>query len=177
MSDPNAVTGTHTPGEPEQHLATAGWVPPPGALAHGPRAEPEPTQALPAGSTPGPHAPDRATNPDPTEQMIDTGAVLPRLPPIPGYDVERYIGRGGMGIVYKATHIATSRVVALKLINPNAAHDAVTRERFAREVHALARVKHPNIVAVYDAGDWHGFPYCTMEYVPGGTLHHHFDRI
>ncbi|WP_162669413.1 serine/threonine protein kinase [Gemmata massiliana] len=98
------------------------------------------------------------------------------LPPIPGYVIEKLVGRGGMGVVYRATHTATGRPVALKLTNPGS-HDDVTRDRFVREVHTLASIKHPNIVPVYDAGDWHGFPYCTMEFVPGGTLSEHLNRI
>jgi hypothetical protein len=102
---------------------------------------------------------------------------LPKLPPIPGYRVQRFVGRGGMGVVYEAIHLATGRAVALKLVNPSGAHDPVARERFDREVRTLAALKHPNIIPVYDAGDWHGFPYCAMEFVPGGTLSQHLDRI
>ncbi|AMV26495.1 Serine/threonine-protein kinase PknB [Gemmata sp. SH-PL17] len=129
---------------------------------------------LPAVSTPGPNDPERITHPESTENMVAPRAAS--LPPIPGYVIEKLIGRGGMGVVYRATHTATGRLVALKLTNPGN-NDDVTRDRFVREVHTLASIKHPNIVPVYDAGDWHGFPYCTMEFVPGGTLSEHLNRI
>lgn len=101
----------------------------------------------------------------------------PRLPPIPGYEVEELVGSGGMGIVYRARHLATNRLVALKLIGPRGAGDEIARERFVREVHALAKIKHANVVPVFDAGEWHGFPYCTMEFVAGGTLSNHLERF
>ena len=123
-------------------------------------------------STPGPDAADLCTRVEPY------APVAPEvLPPIPGYAVEAYLGRGGMGVVYRARHAATGRLVALKLITPVGAHDAVARDRFAREVHALAGLKHPNVVAVYDAGEWVGFPYYAMEYVPGPPVAANLDRF
>ncbi|HEY1188064.1 MAG TPA: serine/threonine-protein kinase, partial [Gemmata sp.] len=109
--------------------------------------------------------------------MNEAPTAPSRLPVIPGYELEEFVGKGGMGIVYRARHGATGRVVALKLISPRGASDEVARARFVREIRALAAIKHPNIVPLYDAGDWHGFPYCTMEFVAGGTLSDHLNRI
>jgi hypothetical protein len=173
MPDSNAPTGLHVPLDPAQYPSTGVW----GPAAPAPGPSQGPTVAAPAASTPGPDAPDRGTNTESTEPMCEPLARLPQLPPVPGYRVQRFVGRGGMGVVYQAVHLATGRTVALKVANPSGAHDRVSRERFAREVHALAALKHPNIVPVYDAGDWHGFPYCAMEYVPGGTLAGHLERV
>ncbi len=177
MSDSSAATGAHVPGAADQHANTIGWVPPPPAGR-----APEQVLTVPAVSTPGPHAPERNTDSNTTEQLMEQRraeerAGLPRLPPVPGYDVLEFVGRGGMGLVYRAVHHRTGRTVALKLINPSGSEDPVTRERFDREVRALAAIKHPNIVPVYDAGEWHGFPYCAMEFAHGGTLSAHLDRV
>ncbi|MBP3954982.1 protein kinase [Gemmata sp. G18] len=172
---PNSNTATQFDPEVERsadlYRATEGWVAPGGPVERDPR---PPALTRPAVSTPGPNEPGRITQPESTENVAKVRAS--RLPPIPGYVVERFIGRGGMGVVYRATHTATGRLVALKLINPSG-NDDITRERFVREVHALAAIKHPNIVPVYDAGEWHDFPYCTMEFVPGGTLNEHLERV
>ncbi|QJW92914.1 serine/threonine-protein kinase [Frigoriglobus tundricola] len=138
------------------------------------RPDPGPAEDSPQ-PTPGPHAPEWGTHPDPAERRRATGTGA--YPPIPGYDVQQLVGHGGMGVVYRAVHRATGRTVALKLVNPSGVHDPQTRSRFDREVRTLAALKHPNIVPVYDAGDWHGFPYCAMEFVPGGTLSEHLDRV
>jgi hypothetical protein len=110
-------------------------------------------------------------------QVAELNTRLGQLPGIPGYEVQRFIGRGGMGIVYRAVHLVTGRVVALKVVTPDGEQDHITRERFTREVRALASLRHPNIVPIYDAGDWLGFPYCSMEFIPGGTLGQHLQRI
>jgi tetratricopeptide (TPR) repeat protein/tRNA A-37 threonylcarbamoyl transferase component Bud32 len=97
------------------------------------------------------------------------GLVLPP-PPVPGYEILGELGRGGMGVVYKARQVALNRLVALKMIL--AGHHAAPeqRDRFRREGEAAARVHHPNIVQIYDIGEADGLPYCSLEYVDGGTL-------
>ena len=81
--------------------------------------------------------------PESAANKVEPPAPRPGLPPIPGYTVERFVGRGGMGVVYRAIHAATGRVVVLKLTNPGTANDDITRERFAREVHGARRAEHP----------------------------------
>ena len=90
-------------------------------------------------------------------------------PPIPGYELLGVLGRGGMGVVYKARHVRTDRVVALKMILAGgyAGRDAA---RFRTEAEAVARLSHPNIVQVYEVGEDDGRPYFALEYVAGGTL-------
>ncbi|MBX9625002.1 MAG: serine/threonine protein kinase, partial [Gemmataceae bacterium] len=102
---------------------------------------------------------------------------FPVFPAVRGYVLVDELGRGGMGVVYRALDLGTGRTVALKAVYPVGAGAAAVRARFEREVRALARIKHPNIVPVYHAGEGPGFPFFTMEYVPGGTLQKHLDRV
>ncbi len=92
------------------------------------------------------------------------------LPRIPGYDVESLLGRGGMGVVYKARHRRLNRPVALKMLLAGAYAGPPERARFQREAEAVASLHHANIVAVYDVGDHDGCPYFTMELLEGGSL-------
>jgi serine/threonine-protein kinase len=95
------------------------------------------------------------------------GTVPPR---VPGYEVQKELGRGGMGVVYRAWHLSLNRPVALKMIlaGPWARPDEL--ERFLREAQVVAGLRHPNIVQVYDVGEVDGRPYFTMEFVDGGDL-------
>jgi predicted Ser/Thr protein kinase len=88
----------------------------------------------------------------------------------PGLTIEDLIGRGGMGVVYRARQRSLDRTVALKILPPEAAKDAAFSERFAREARALARLSHPNIVAVHEAGERDGLFYLVMEFVSGPNL-------
>jgi eukaryotic-like serine/threonine-protein kinase len=92
------------------------------------------------------------------------------LPQIPGYEVECLLGRGGMGVVYRARHVRLHRVVALKMLISGAYAGPPERTRFQREAEAVASLHHTNIVSVYDVGDHGGLPYFTMELLEGGSL-------
>jgi len=92
------------------------------------------------------------------------------LPRIPGYEVEAVLGRGGMGVVYKARHLRLNRPVALKMLLAGAYAGRPEKERFALEAAAVAGLRHANIVQVHDVGDHDGRPYFTMEYLEGGSL-------
>jgi serine/threonine protein kinase len=87
-----------------------------------------------------------------------------------GHRLDAIAGRGGMGVVYKSTHIALDRVVALKLIAPEISGDEQFRERFKQESMTAAALDHPNVVPIYDAGEEHGQLYVTMRHVPGTDL-------
>ncbi|HVX14998.1 MAG TPA: serine/threonine-protein kinase [Pirellulales bacterium] len=95
------------------------------------------------------------------------GAVLPS---IPGYEVEDVLGRGGMGIVYKARQVRLNRPVALKMLLGGVYATSEERDRFAREAEAIAALRHTNIVQIYDVGDHGNWPFFAMEYVEGGSL-------
>ena len=92
------------------------------------------------------------------------------LPVIRGYEVQGVLGRGGMGIVYKAWHLRLNRPVALKMLLAGPYARPLELERFLREAEAVAGLRHPNVVQVYDVGDAGGRPYFTMELVEGGSL-------
>jgi serine/threonine-protein kinase len=94
----------------------------------------------------------------------------PALPQIPGYEVEAVLGRGGMGVVFKARHLKLKRLVALKMLLTDIYASPEELARFRREAEAVAALRHPNIVQVHDAGEAAGRPYFTMEYVEGGSL-------
>jgi WD40 repeat protein len=92
------------------------------------------------------------------------------LPAVPGYEVLGRLGRGGMGVVYKARQTALKRLVALKMILAGGHLDEQQRQRFRTEAEAVARLQHPNIVQVYEVGEYQGRPYLALEYVDGGSL-------
>jgi serine/threonine protein kinase len=86
------------------------------------------------------------------------------------FRLERRLGRGGMGVVYVARQTSLGRDVALKLIRPEQLYFPGARERFRREVEAVARLAHPGIVPVYTVGEAQGIPYFAMELVSGASL-------
>jgi serine/threonine protein kinase len=89
----------------------------------------------------------------------------------PHLEILEYLGRGGMGVVYKARQKSLNRLVALKLLAPERVQDARFAERFAREAQALAQLNHPNIVTIYDFGQaGGGFYFLLMEFVDGVNL-------
>jgi WD40 repeat protein/tRNA A-37 threonylcarbamoyl transferase component Bud32 len=99
-----------------------------------------------------------------------TGAAAAAAPAVPGYEVLGELGRGGMGVVYKARHARLHRVVALKMVLGGAGAGAAELARFHREGEAAARFQHPNIVQIHEVGEHDGRPFFALEYVPGGSL-------
>jgi WD40 repeat protein len=92
------------------------------------------------------------------------------LPTVAGYEILDVLGRGGMGVVYKARQLALHRVVALKMILAGAHADAEELRRFRREAEAAARLQHPGIVQVFEIGEHQGLPFMALEYCAGGSL-------
>jgi eukaryotic-like serine/threonine-protein kinase len=88
----------------------------------------------------------------------------------PDYEILEELGRGGMGVVYKARQTGLDRLVALKMIPAGACASAQTRARFHTEAVAAGRLQHPHIVQIHDIGEYRGQPYFSLELVEGGTL-------
>ena len=110
------------------------------------------------------------TGPIPLSYSAGSRPPEVRLPEIPGYEVQAVLGRGGMGVVYKARHLKLNRAVAIKMLlsGEYASHSELSR--FLRESEAMAALRHPNIAQVYDVAEFEGRPYFSMEYVEGGSL-------
>jgi eukaryotic-like serine/threonine-protein kinase len=106
----------------------------------------------------------------------DSPLVLPsseRWPRIPGFEIQRELGRGAMGVVYLAIRTGgLDRPVALKILPAavGAAESPAARRRWLREARAISSIRHPNVVPLYDYGEADGWFYLVLEYVPGGTL-------
>jgi hypothetical protein len=108
-----------------------------------------------------------------TRPCADTTPSVPHpagLPRVPGYELEAVLGRGGMGVVYRARHLRLNRPVALKMLLAGDCAGPSERARFQREAEAVANLRHANIVQVYDVGEQDGRPFFTMEIVEGGSL-------
>jgi WD40 repeat protein len=88
----------------------------------------------------------------------------------PGYEILGLLGRGGMGVVYRARQPGLDRLVALKMVLAGAHTDPERRMRFYNEAKAVARLQHPHIVQIFEVGEHLGVPYFSMEYVEDGTL-------
>src|SRR5262249_44619603 len=91
-------------------------------------------------------------------------------PSIPGYEVIRELGRGGMGVVYLAWQTGLGRLTALKMVLAGDYSRPQDLARFRGEAEAVARLGHPHLGKVYEIGDQEGHPYFSMEYVDGGRL-------
>ena len=102
--------------------------------------------------------------------MADTTADPHLGRVVAGYRIEERIGRGGMGLVYRAEHLNLRRRAAIKIIAPELADAPGFRERFNREARIAAALQHPNIVTVYDAGEEDGLLYLAMQYIEGSDL-------
>ena len=117
----------------------------------------------------------------PTEEVGPKGTIIitEKAPPppieeiaklFPQFEILELLGRGGMGFVYKARQPRLDRVVALKILAPDPENRGRFAERFEREAQALARLTHPNIVAVYEFGEAGGLYFLAMEFVDGVNL-------
>jgi Tol biopolymer transport system component/predicted Ser/Thr protein kinase len=98
------------------------------------------------------------------------GTPFPAPPSVPGYTLERVLGRGGMGVVYLARQERLKRQVALKMLHPAGAAEEADPARFRAEAEAAARLQHSHIVQVYEVGDHEGRPFLVMELVEGESL-------
>jgi WD40 repeat protein/tRNA A-37 threonylcarbamoyl transferase component Bud32 len=106
----------------------------------------------------------------PPNQVAVEAAVAAALGEVPGYEVLDELGRGGMGVVYKARHKKLGRLVALKMILAGGHAGEAELARFRTEAEAIARVKHVHVVQIYEIGEHEGKPYFSLEYCPEGSL-------
>lgn len=102
---------------------------------------------------------------DPSPTMITAAKAL-----VPGYMLVSELGRGGMGVVYRAVQLGLNRTVALKMVLAGAYADATQRTRFRGEAEAIAQLQHPGIVQIYEIGEFEGIPFYSLELVEGGNL-------
>jgi serine/threonine-protein kinase len=112
-------------------------------------------------------------SPDPSLSTRPYPSPTAARPTVPGYQVLDELGRGGMGVVYRAYQPALDRTVALKTLLPGQATPEELA-RFRREAEVIARLNHPHIVTVYEVGAQNGLPYFGMKFYPGGSL---LDRV
>jgi predicted Ser/Thr protein kinase len=143
---------------------------------------PQPATLSAAAVTPGPSPVPPQPDPDdpfatrqPTVQGPPRDAATAGLVAVPGYEVLGLLGKGGMGVVYKARQAALNRLVALKMILHAEHADADDRRRFRSEAQAVARLHHPNIVQIYEVGEANGSPYFSLEFCAGGNLEERLD--
>lgn len=118
-----------------------------------------------------------AFSPEVVDHVLTQSAVsgrvalpLPATAVIGGYRMQEIVGRGAMGVVYKATQLALERPVAVKVISPEHARNRLFRERFERESRLAASVEHANVIPIYEAGEDDGLLFIAMRYVDGVDL-------
>ena len=116
-------------------------------------------------------------SPDPLQTGIQASPGAPRLDvgPIPltrvaEYELLKEVGRGGMGVVFKARHVRLNRIVALKMIRGGALANSDELQRFEKEAAAAAQLQHPNIVALYEVSNYNQQPFLSMEFIGGTSL-------
>ncbi|MCI0642333.1 MAG: protein kinase [Gemmataceae bacterium] len=140
---------------------------------------------VPSGNADASSPTEKATNP-PQNPIADAATLAPSptasfetpatpettavLPSIPGFEILAELGRGGMGVVYKARQLRLNRLVALKMVLAGGHAGAAELARFHVEAQAVASFQHPHIVQIYEIGELDGRPYVALEYVDGGSL-------
>ncbi len=127
---------------------------------------------LPAASTPRESLSDAEAG-----VAVPAAAARLRNARISGYEILGELGRGAMGVVYKARQTGLKRSVALKMILSGWFADAEQLARFRLEVEAVGRLQHPHIVQIYEVGECDGLPYCSLELVDGGSLAQRIDGV
>jgi eukaryotic-like serine/threonine-protein kinase len=120
-------------------------------------------------------APAPAADPWATRQTVAPAEPVPAQiladwASVPGYEILGELGRGGMGVVYKARQLSHDRLVALKMVLGGHRAHFLALARFRVEAEAVACLAHPNVVVIHEVGLCRGFPYCALEFASGGSL-------
>src|SRR5271170_8097 len=102
------------------------------------------------------------------ETMLEDTDFTGRV--VSGYRVEELLGKGGMGVVYRALDLQLGRRVALKFVSPDASSGGASRGRLLREAQAAAGLNHPNICTIYSVGEFEGQLFIAMEYLEGADV-------
>ncbi len=117
-----------------------------------------------------------AARPDPGAETSDSGGPtesthgMAPAPAVPGYEILGELGRGGMGVVYRARQVRLNRPCVLKMILGGGHAGAEAGARFLAEAEAVARLQHANVVQIHHIGEADGLPYFELEYLEGGSL-------
>ena len=162
--------------EPAATVADLGTDGPPDPPGRTPAGEVDPGQVA-GGATVAHEASPTATglgDATPADRTPSAPAHRP-APTIAGYEIEGELGRGAMGVVYRARQVRLNRPCALKVILAGAHADPVAAVRFLAEAEAVARLQHPHVVQIHHIGEADGLPFFELEYVEGGSLDRRLD--
>jgi hypothetical protein len=135
-----------------------------------PQLDPELCRLFEVHAALGPLSPTLLANAPSGCPVVTPASAVDGRPHVTGHEILGELGRGGMGVVYKARHLRLNRLVAIKMILAGEHANDEARARFSKEAEAVARLRHPGIVQIYEIGDTEGRPYFSLEFIEGGSL-------